>query len=166
MNIDGFEFSAGAHFQKGANVDAGKVGEHMELIRRECNGEIRPQDVVADARNANSPLHSFFEWNDGEAAEQYRLSQARGLIRAVVAIYRQEDKPPVRMNAYIHFSEPGTPHYREASQAMSIPASRDVVLRRALQELQQWGKRYRDLQEFASLFKAIAKIEKTASQLG
>ena len=162
MKIAGFEFSEGARFQKGAAINAELVGQQIELLRRECHGEIQPQDIVADARNANSPLHSFFEWDDSEAAEQYRLSQARGLIRAVVAVYIDDGMPAIRMKAYVHISEPGAPHYREASHAMSQSKTRGMILQQAMRELQHWRNKYRDLQEFAALIPIIGKIEKKA----
>lgn len=160
MKIAGFEFSEGARFQPGALQDPKAVGEHLELLRQQCRGELTPQDVVNDARHDNSPLHSFFEWSDSEAAEAYRLSQARGLIRAVVAIYVSEDKPAVRQKAYVHINEPSAPHYREASHAMSQKKTRDLVLQRAWREFQQWRKRYKDLSEFAALFEAADEVVK------
>lgn len=117
------------------------------------------EDVLADARHDNSPLHSFFEWNDGAAAEQFRLQQARGLIRAVVAVYVSEDKPAVRTRAYIHVPEPSAPHYREASHAMSLSKTRNMVLERAWNELKAWRARYKDLKEFADLISVIDEME-------
>lgn len=159
MKIAGFEFAEGARFQPGADQDPKAVGEHLELLRQQCKGELTPKDVVDDARNPNSPLHSFFEWDDGAAAEQYRLSQARGLIRAVVAIYTQPDEPAVRTKMFVHIPEAGTPHYREASHALSRKATRDLVLQRAWRELQQWRQRYKDLTEFAGVIKVIDETQ-------
>lgn len=159
MKIARFEFSEGARFQPGAQKDdPNLVGQHIELLRKQQHGELTPKDVVEDARNPNSPLHSFFEWNDGEAADQYRLQQARGLIRAVVAIYTREDAPAVRTKAYVHINEPGAQHYREASHALSQERTREMVLRRALDELIQWKRRYKDLQEFAQLIPVIDQL--------
>lgn len=160
MRIAGFEFSEGARFQPGADRDANIVGQHLELLREQCKGELTPQDVLDDARNDNSPLHSYFEWNDGEAAEQYRLQQARGLIRAVVAVYVSDDRPAVRHKAYVHIGEPGAPHYREAGHAMSREQTRKMVLQRAWRELQAWRQRYKDLKEFSELFDVVDEVEK------
>jgi hypothetical protein len=160
MRIAGFEFSDGARFQPGAHADAKAVGEHLEMLRKQCKGELTPKDVVDDARHDNSPLHSFFEWSDSEAAEAYRLSQARGLIRAVVAVYVSDDKPAVRQKAYVHINEPSAPHYRETSHAMSQKKTRELVLQRAWREFQQWRKRYKDLSEFAALFDAADEVVK------
>lgn len=160
MKIAGFEFAEGARFQPGAMKDANIVGQHIELLRKQCKGELTPQDIVNDARNDNSPLHSFFEWDDGAAAEAHRLAQARGLIRSVVAIYTSPDKTAVRQKAYVHIAEAGAPHYREAGHAMSQAKTRKLVLQRAWGELQAWRKRYADLKEFAGLFEVIDEAEK------
>ncbi len=161
MRIAGFEFSEGARFQPGADKDANAVGQHLELLRKQFKGELTPEDVLEDARNPNSPLHSYFEWSDTEAARQYRLQQARGLIRAVVAIYTREDegKEAVRTKAYVHIPERQAPHYREASHAMSLTKTRKMVLERAYNELRQWRQRYKDLNEFASLVSVIDAMD-------
>lgn len=160
MKIAGFEFTEGARFQSGEHPDANVVGQHIEEIRARCKGELTPEDILNDAANPNSPLHSFFEWSDTEAARQYRLHQARGLIRSVVAIYVHDDKPATRIRAYVHVPEPGAPHYRETSHAMSRKETRDMILQRAWRELQQWKQRYKDLKEFSEVFQAAEAVQK------
>ncbi|WP_027991927.1 hypothetical protein [Sinorhizobium meliloti] len=166
MKIAGFEFAEGARFQPGANKDPKLVGEHIEMLRKKFKGELTPEDVLDDAKNNNSPLHSFFEWSDTEAARQYRLQQARGLIRAVVAIYVSDDKPAVRQKAYVHVAEAGAPHYRETTHALSRAATRDLVLKRAWAELQAWRKRYADLKEFSGLIGVIDEIGRELPKIG
>ncbi len=162
MKIAGFEFSEGSRFQAGAVTDtkaANAVGAHIEKLREQFKGELTPQDVLNDARNETSPLHSYFEWNDGEAAEQYRLQQARGLIRSVVAIYVREDAPAVRTRAYVHVPEAQTPHYREMTHAMSQKRTRQLVLQQAWRDLRGWRARYQHLSEFADLVKVMDEVE-------
>ena len=158
MRIAGYEFTDGARFQKGARQNPEAVGQHLELLRKKYKGELTPQDVIDDARNNNSPLHSFFEWTDSKAAEQYRLQQARGLIRSVVAIYVNDEKPAVKQRAFVHIPEAGTPHYRETSHAMTLTKTRNLVLQQAWRELQGWRKKYADLQEFSSLVEVIDEL--------
>lgn len=159
MKIGHFEFADGARFQKGAEkADPNTVGQHLEVLRLHCKGEITPEDVVADARNDNSPLHSFFQWDDGAAAEQYRLGQARGLIRAVVAVYTREDGPAVRQKYLVHIPEGETSHYRESVHAMSQTRTRQLVIERAWAELVSWKKRHKELTEFAALIPVIDQI--------
>jgi hypothetical protein len=54
-----------------------------ELHQLEREGRLLPGDVVDRARPPDSPLHQFFEWDESEAAEQYRRIQAARLIRSV-----------------------------------------------------------------------------------
>ncbi len=57
--------------------------ERLERIRARNKGILAPDDVVRDAHSESSPLHSYFTWDNTEAAHQYRLEQARTLIRNV-----------------------------------------------------------------------------------
>lgn len=52
-------------------------------IKDRAGGHDIISDVLADARDEESPLHPYFEWDDGVAAEQYRWQQAYGLVRRV-----------------------------------------------------------------------------------
>lgn len=157
--IAGFEFAEGVRFQPGHHPDPNVVGTHIEMLRRKFKGELTPKDILADARHDNSPLNSFFEWDNSEAAEQYRLNQARGLIRAVVAIYVSPNKPEVRRRAYIHVPDSSSPHYRETTDALAHNDTRQLVLARAMNELKQWRTRYKDLEEFAEFVKIIDVID-------
>ena len=63
--------------------------ELLSLSRK--NGHVTPEEVVAFARNPKTALHSQFVWNDGEAAEKYRLLQAQKVIRICVEIIPRPD---------------------------------------------------------------------------
>lgn len=72
-----------------ANLD---VVERLKSLERN-NGRLLPADVVEDARDPNSPTHSHFTWDDGEAAAKYRLDEARSLIRMVTLEVTVHDVP-------------------------------------------------------------------------
>lgn len=59
------------------------IADRLARIAERNNGTLTPDAVVADARDKSSPLHTHFEWDDSEAAKQWRLEQARSLIRSV-----------------------------------------------------------------------------------
>lgn len=158
--IAGYEFAECARFQAGAVGSANEVGAHLELLRQQFRGELTPEDVLQDARNHNSPLHTYFEWDDSSAAEQFRLSQARKLIRSVVAVYVQEDQPARRTKAFVHISEGETSHYRDTAEALSTEKTREIVLKRAWREFQSWKARYKDLSELAAIFAIADTVER------
>jgi hypothetical protein len=140
-----------------ANADAKVIGKHLEKLSKQLKRELTAKDVLDDARNRTSPIHSFFEWNDGEAAEQYRLGQARGLIRSVVAIYVKDDQPAVQTRASVSTVQQGGAQVHEMTPA----ETHDAVLRRAVRELMAWRKRYEGVTELAPVFSVADLVEKS-----
>src|SRR4030095_4309006 len=53
------------------------------LKELEQDGRLTPDDVVAEARNPDSPLHDQFEWDLERAAMATWIRQARELITSV-----------------------------------------------------------------------------------
>jgi hypothetical protein len=86
------------------------IADRLAQLTQLNGGRLTPEAVVADAADANSPMHGQFEWDDTEAARQYRLDQARTLIRSV-KINEIVDQRTVQVVAYVHDpsdqSEPG-----------------------------------------------------------
>jgi len=60
-----------------------KLAKHRLLMLEDKEGRLTRQGVLDDARDEDSPLHPCFEWDDGIAAEKYRLDQAGQIIRSV-----------------------------------------------------------------------------------
>jgi hypothetical protein len=60
-----------------------QIRARINEIAERNGGKIRPDDVVADARDPSSPLHERFEWDVEKAARAHWLDTARELIRAV-----------------------------------------------------------------------------------
>lgn len=67
----------------------------------ERDGSLKPSVVVKEARASKNPLHSEFEWDNKKASVQYRLEQARRLIRKVV-VHVEEGGVSERQNVYVH----------------------------------------------------------------
>lgn len=65
------------------------------------HGGLRPSVVVKAAEPETSPLHSEFEWNDSKAGREYRLEQARRLIRVTVTVIEHGDGTTT-VDPYIH----------------------------------------------------------------
>jgi hypothetical protein len=67
---------------------------------------LTPATLVTDARDPQSPLHTLFEWDNERAAEEYRLNQAREVIRAVEYRIVRND---VLITAPRYISDPSIP---------------------------------------------------------
>ncbi|MEY8313484.1 hypothetical protein AALA61_16315 [Oscillospiraceae bacterium 42-9] len=85
-------------------IRAQAAGEYLETLEQ-AHGEITPKIVLDSARLESSLLHPCFEWNDGVAAEKYRETQARFLIRNLVVKVEQADSPPQAVRAYVNVAQ-------------------------------------------------------------
>ena len=160
-----YKFSDTARFRKGARTSAEVaqvVGDHLDLLRQQSDGKLSAEAVLEDAKNPNSPLNGYFDWDDSEAARLYRLQQARGLIRSVVAIYRTSaDSGPKSVRAFVSVrsGDDAKPSYISTAVALSDDEMRARTLRKAWEEAQRFRQRYADLTEFAGLFASLDEIE-------
>jgi hypothetical protein len=59
-----------------------KAYAEVERIRSEY-GEITAKILLDVSRNKDSVFHDYFNWNDADAAEKYRLRQARDLLKNI-----------------------------------------------------------------------------------
>jgi sugar-specific transcriptional regulator TrmB len=82
-----------------------------------AEGRLTAEGVVKAARRKDSPLNAVFEWRDTKAAHQFRLDQARALIRSVRVEIKTETKV-VRVVAYVRDpeEEAHTQGYRSTTQ--------------------------------------------------
>lgn len=79
----------GAPFKKG---QAQKYGERLEYLSSTNKGKVTPEIVIQDAKTKKSIFHDYFEWDETQAAKQYRLQQARNLINHVIEVVVIEGK--------------------------------------------------------------------------
>jgi hypothetical protein len=135
------------------------VAQELELIRKRHRGILRPVDVVAFACDPQTALHAEFEWDDGKAAEQYRLEQARQIIRCAVRVVG-EDSPPIRTYVSLYSDRRAGDSYRALADALSDPKLRKQLLTQALREAESWRLRYQRLAELKPIVRAIAKVQR------
>lgn len=93
------------------------------------NGRLTPEAVLAAAKDPDSPLHGHFEWDDGKAAAEHRLHQARTLIRSVKVEFRI-DRKIVRTVAYVRDpeAEPKAQGYRSIDSIRKVEDDARAVL--------------------------------------
>lgn len=124
---------------------------------------LKADAVVARARDETSALHSFFEWDDSEAAEKYRLSQASGLIRMAVTVLPGSNEP-IRALVSLSTDQTHGGGYRRIKDVMNDPQQRAVLLQGALAELRMIERKYKHLQELAELWPTLNAIERKTSR--
>lgn len=141
--------------------------QELEHIRsKSADGVLQAEDVVEFARDERTALHSEFEWDDTEAAHQFRLVQARQIIRLTVTVVESPAGPQtVRMYASCDSdrTQPGG-GYRPLTEVMSNDDLREQLLGAAFRELRTVRRKYQQLQELKPIFRAIDKAERAAEK--
>ena len=125
--------------------------EELERIRLAHGGILRPADVVEFAKNPNTALHSRFEWDDTEAARQYRLVQARETIRVVVQTTRPTDNAT---RVYVSLTDDRARDgggYRTMDDVMRSAAMREALLKQARADMTRFAQKYQQLTELSAV---------------
>ena len=142
-------------------ADAQIVANEIEQI-----GEsgVTPAQILDYARDENTELHKCFEWDDGKAAELYRMDQARTIIRCIVIKNEPEEYteeknlPPIR---FFHSvppidEEPRT--YQTVNVIVRDEKKYNAVLEEAYKALQSFKAKYRYLAELEDVIEAIDNL--------
>ncbi len=94
----------------------------IEAYHENPEGDL-PRQVLEKARQGDPRLRGYFEWDDSVAAEEYRLVQARQIVRRVkVSVIPAPDAKPVLVRALISRRE-----LPEDGQSGSYMAIEEIV---------------------------------------
>ena len=101
------------------------IKEELQTLIKD--GRLNPEDVVDAARNPNSSLHSYFTWDDTEAAAAFRLQEARALIKRVKVNVVRTDDTIVHVPSFIRSSE-GKGYQNIAVMLTNKPSHINIIL--------------------------------------
>jgi hypothetical protein len=134
------------------------IGE-LKRIAAEHEGVLLPAVVVEEAADKRSPLHDQFEWDESVAAHQYRIEQARRLIRVSVEMLAGSNRTT---DVFVSLStdREGEGGYRVMASVLTNAQQRDQMLADALRELEIFRRKYKDLRELVEVFEAVKKVRK------
>jgi len=137
-----------------------KVIEELKRIASEHAGLLQPATVVEEARPVSSPLHEHFEWDDSQAAEKYRIQQARQLITVCVeTLPGSTGETPIFVSlSPDRLRDKGG--YRLVAQVLTDKASKEQMLLDAQAEMEVFQKKYQRLRELAAVFRAMRAVTK------
>lgn len=145
---------------KGARIsqkEAQRVGP--ELFRLARQGVLTAEAVVEAARNRRSVLHRYIEWDDEAAAYEFRLVQARTLIRSIAIEVKNERGQTVPVRGLFDVTlEDRTRGYMTTPAIMAVPYLRDQVEDRARTEMESWIARYRAIASLAEASRVAQEV--------
>ena len=136
-----------------------EVVAELKRIATANGGILKPIAVVEAARSPDSPLHSRFQWDDTMAAHQWRLEQARQLIRVTVTLIGGTGDTPERVWVSLRedqYQKEGG--YRFLADVLSDDVLREQLLAEAKDDMDRFASKYAHLKELAEVFDAMAKV--------
>ena len=139
--------------QKAPAQVAGEVCEKLQ----NSPGGLTPKTLVEASRDKDAPLHGEFEWRDDVAAELYRENQAGGIIRNIVIVSEEQDKPD---RAFV--STPGrTGNYVALDAALNNAQWSAHLLEQAKSDMVAFLAKYRRVERLTKVNAAISDFLKT-----
>jgi len=134
----------GAPFLK---KDAQKVGEELAKVGKISN--LTPEAVVETAKDKKSILNKYFDWNDDEAGEKWRLQQARNIVSHVVEIVIIRGKEEETKSFVAVVTQENERVYVTHAEAIKNPSYRKQLL----------GQMETTLQNLLNLIKIFSSLE-------
>lgn len=130
----------------------------------EGHGFLTPAVVVDEAANPKHPLHDRFEWDDQEAAREYRLVQAGALIRSVKLRIVEPEVSEIRAFVNVPAQTPGEQgHYVPESVVRADPAMQAIVLQTMNREWRSMQRRYQSHRQFWDLVNQTLEAQRVAA---
>ena len=137
------------------------IQRELEAIAAKNNGLLPAKAVVEWARkNPRSELHKRFTWDDTEAAEKFRLWEARSIIARVTI----EPRENVEVRAWVNLPSDRVgdePAYRATVRVMSDADMRAELLASVKVELGRLRNKHADLTELASVWHEIDRVSES-----
>lgn len=136
----------------------------LELLEKKYNGTLNPFDIVKEAKNLKSPLHDWFDWDDTEAGEKWRVHQARilfGQIKIKINTNLSEREYRKYLNVTIT-DDDGETHrvYMKIEEILNDEELKKQIVAKAFREVEYWKQQYEDYREFNNIFDAVKKTKK------
>ena len=135
----------------------------LTKIARQNGGVLKVENVLNEARDESSPLHKHFEWDNSEAAEQYRRQQARALIQKCKITLI--DSQPIEIRAFVSLpaDRENGGGYRLTSEVMGDERMKTELIRDIKLTIARWTQKLHLLDQ--DLAKAIIDLDNRVAQI-
>jgi hypothetical protein len=133
-----------------------EVVAELERICLEHGGVLNPQDVVETARNPDNILHDQFCWDDTKAAHEYRLHQARRIIRVVTEVV-ESTKSEVRAYVSLESYRKADGGYLPMQTVMANEKLTSLLLEQARKDMRIFESKYSHLKEVAEVISVMKR---------
>jgi hypothetical protein len=146
--------------KKGSHITKKKAVAYYKRFKQVCKqlgkDGLTAEELLDDAHDEAAPYHDFFNWDDTQAANEYRLYQARNLMRTIVKVQIiTKDEEPREIRALLCVDISGEKRYVPNEIVFGDKALASQVIEEALKEVDSWAERYRSYRELSNITSAI-----------
>ena len=140
------------------DLSAEDAAKELEKIRSNY-GELRPEYVVEDAKDENSILHDYFDWDDTSAAAKYRAQQARILINSIkVEIKTTKIKCNIRAYVNVVTDTNKMRTYVPINEVLADTTAYADLLAQAKEDMTSFVDKYKKINELNGVRIAMLKV--------
>lgn len=115
--------------------------ELLTQMARQKNGMLLIDDVLEEAKDESSILHKHFEWDDSEAADQYRRQQARALIQKCRIQLVETEAVQIRAFVSLPTDRNAGGGYRLTSEVVSDANMKEELLHDIRLTISRWTRK-------------------------
>lgn len=136
------------------------VAETLQGLEQ-AYGTLTPGIVVEAARDPDSVLHPFFQWDNERAAEAFRLSQARMLIRELRVVYVGNDgtkTQPARVYLNLDRADDEANAYVPVARILSDRDLYERARAQFIRETHAFEARFREFESLAALVRGVREM--------
>lgn len=138
----------------------------LQKLEKKYNNNLNAKDIVREASNPKNPLHNWFDWSDDEAAEKWRLHQARILLTTIKVKVTfgntfKEYRKYLNVQVEVDNNGEGTKRFYVPNNiVIENQKMREQILQKAINEAEYWRRTYEDYKELQDAFYGIEKAKK------
>lgn len=137
-----------------------RIQREVERLAKLHRGKVTVHHILEAAAAEDSPLHDQFEWDDTEAAQKWRLHQARQLLLSISIVTPDGSGETIRAMVSLTSDRVGGGGggYRTVVSVLGSDEHYAQMLADALAELRVFQKKYAQLKELKVVFDRIDRI--------
>lgn len=113
-----------------------------------------PQQILEKAKDKNSELHKCFTWDNTEAAEKWRLFQARQVVcNLKITVIEHETPKPTSLRVF--YKTDNISGYKPTKLIVKKPDEYEALVKRCRNELMAIKQKFHNISEYEEIWEMI-----------
>lgn len=152
-----FKWADGFRGKRGVKADA--AGRFVSSLA--ARGRVDAERLVEASTPASAPTHALFTWDDKKAAREFRLVEARCVLRSLVVVSSDDGKSTVRAFHNVNTEPDADEEVRAYVAVAEVASDEDMteqVVARCVRDLRSVRDRYAKYKQLRALVAGIDRL--------